>query len=339
MARGWSSVYPSMNGAMTDPDGVRHEEAGRWFAAQRRGMMTLDERNALAVWRSDPRNAETLDRLTAAWDDIEGVSVPTEAAEPRTSRRGLLAAAVGMAAAAAALVVAYPAGYRVLLPERDGTIRTAVGEQRTVTFAEGSVAYVNVDSELSYRFGGARRALALTRGDALFKVAKDPERPFIVMAGGHEIRALGTIFSVSIKGGGGAQVAVSEGAVTVSGGAAAADARPVERLAAGWALDVGAADIGPAAVPRAVVAQSVGEWRRRVITYENASLGEVVADLNRYFPEGLRADPSVAARRLTLRLPVERRDQAVTTLAKLLSLKVVAGADGVAVLTAGPTVG
>lgn len=328
-----------MNGAMTDPDNPRHEEAGRWFAAQRRGMMTLDERNALAVWRSDSRNAETLDRLTAAWDDIEGVSVPTEAAEPRTSRRGLLAAAVGVAAAVAALIVADPAGYRVFFPERDGTIRTAVGEQRTVTFADGSVAYVNVDSELRYQFGGARRTLTLTRGDALFEVAKDPERPFIVMAGDHEIRALGTIFSVSVKGSGGAQVAVSEGAVAVSGGVAAvADARPVERLAAGWALDLGATDISPAAVPRAVVVQSVGEWRRRLITYENASLGEVVADLNRYFPEGLRADPSVAARRLTLRLPVERRDQAVTALASLLSLEIVTGADGVTVLTGGPTV-
>jgi ferric-dicitrate binding protein FerR (iron transport regulator) len=52
---------------MVDKD----EEAARWFAAARRGVMLQEERAAYEEWRRDPANAARLAELQAIWRDLE----------------------------------------------------------------------------------------------------------------------------------------------------------------------------------------------------------------------------------------------------------------------------
>lgn len=47
------------------------EEAARWFAASRRGVMTLEERAAYAAWRSKPANAAAFAEFERVWDALE----------------------------------------------------------------------------------------------------------------------------------------------------------------------------------------------------------------------------------------------------------------------------
>src|SRR5258706_3413361 len=56
------------------------------------------------------------------------------------------------------------------------------------------------------------REVALTRGEAWFKVAHDVRRPFIVSAGRIRVRAVGTAFSVR-RHDDGADVQVTEGVI------------------------------------------------------------------------------------------------------------------------------
>src|SRR3546814_18572093 len=49
------------------------------------------------------------------------------------------------------------------------------------------------------RIGGERRDITLLAGRALFDVAKDPQRPFVVKAGDRTITALGTLFDVDVS--------------------------------------------------------------------------------------------------------------------------------------------
>jgi transmembrane sensor len=58
----------------------RLQEAARWFAARRRGVMTVDERALYEVWVSDADNVSAMARLEQAWALVG-------AAEPRM--RGL----------------------------------------------------------------------------------------------------------------------------------------------------------------------------------------------------------------------------------------------------------
>lgn len=63
---------------------------------------------------------------------------------------------------------------------------------------DGSVVFLNADSELSYpiNFSGRTRELILHRGEAYFEVVKD-ERPFRVTIDNAKINVYGTKFSVS----------------------------------------------------------------------------------------------------------------------------------------------
>lgn len=82
--------------------------------------------------------------------------------------------------------------------DRDYT--TEVGEQRTFNLADGTRVLLNTDSRVIDRYSDRQRLVELTRGEALFDVARgQPQRPFLVKAGGRQITALGTTFVVKIN--------------------------------------------------------------------------------------------------------------------------------------------
>jgi ferric-dicitrate binding protein FerR (iron transport regulator) len=58
------------------------DEAAKWFAASRRGVMTLDERQAYELWRNQPANAAAMRRFTNVWDMLDGVSGPRVERQP-----------------------------------------------------------------------------------------------------------------------------------------------------------------------------------------------------------------------------------------------------------------
>ena len=49
----------------------KNEEAARWFAASRRGVMLHDERADYERWRGEPENAARLAELQAIWQGLE----------------------------------------------------------------------------------------------------------------------------------------------------------------------------------------------------------------------------------------------------------------------------
>ncbi|HEX4508137.1 MAG TPA: hypothetical protein VH722_20590 [Alphaproteobacteria bacterium] len=58
------------------------EEAARWFAASRRGVMLQEERAEFENWKRDPLNAARLAELQAIWEMLEPQPVMPEVAEP-----------------------------------------------------------------------------------------------------------------------------------------------------------------------------------------------------------------------------------------------------------------
>ncbi|HRE82443.1 MAG TPA: FecR domain-containing protein [Opitutaceae bacterium] len=95
-------------------------------------------------------------------------------------------------------------------------------QKRTATFTapqhqllpDGSVVELNAGAEVAHAFTESVRQVTLIRGEAHFRVAKNPLRPFVVNAGGVLVRAVGTAFSVNVDAGG-VEVLVTEGKVAV----------------------------------------------------------------------------------------------------------------------------
>lgn len=76
-------------------------------------------------------------------------------------------------------------------------LSASYGESKKITLSDGSIVNVNAGSTLIYpkSFTANTRSVFLS-GEANFKVAKDPSKPFFVKTKYLAVRALGTIFNV-----------------------------------------------------------------------------------------------------------------------------------------------
>jgi transmembrane sensor len=91
---------------------------------------------------------------------------------------------------------------------------TDAGEQRSIRLQDGSTVVLNSRSKVRVDFNDSRRTVALLQGQALFRVARDPVRPFVVSSDGTSVKAVGTEFDVN-RSHGGTIVTVVEGKVAV----------------------------------------------------------------------------------------------------------------------------
>jgi transmembrane sensor len=124
---------------------------------------------------------------------------------PRFRLPMALASGILIAAAVAAWITASHYGSQY---------STTVGQLAHIAMADGSQVTLNTDSVVRVAVNTTERKVDLQRGEAFFKVAKDPSRPFIVTVGEHRVIAVGTQFSVRREGTD-AQIVVTEGTVRI----------------------------------------------------------------------------------------------------------------------------
>ena len=168
------------------------------------------------------------------------------------------------------------------------TYITNVGEMRSITLEDGSVVELNTRSRLRARFTAAERDVQLLTGEAIFRVAKNPHRPFRVWSGETEIVAVGTEFNVDAHNSS-TVVTVLEGRVRVSNSMSSASGRstgstqpatrPIE-LASGEQAVVAEYD-PPRRVPVADTKRATA-WTERRLIFEETTLTEVAAEFARY---------------------------------------------------------
>ncbi len=93
--------------------------------------------------------------------------------------------------------------------------KSVVGEQQKHTLPDGSIITLNTNSHIDVDFSDNQRTVRLLKGEALFSVAKDPNKPFVVVADNGIVRAVGTEFSVRLQNKS-IDVVVSEGSVELA---------------------------------------------------------------------------------------------------------------------------
>lgn len=180
---------------------------------------------------------------------------------------------------------------------------TAVGEQRSITLEDGSVVELNSRSRLRAHFEDHLRAIELLEGEAIFRVSKDPSRPFRVRTGATDIVAVGTAFNVKASDSR-TVVTVLEGRVRVNqrdaaarSAAAAAKAVDEFELAVGDQLTIAKAQ--PAIRISLRDTEKVTSWTERRLIFEDTPLSAAAAEFARYSPRAIRIeDPSVAERKI-----------------------------------------
>jgi len=156
------------------------------------------------------------------------------------------------------------------------------------------------------RINNGRRDIVLMRGEALFHVAHDTNRPFFVTAAATLVRAVGTAFSVRIRADNSVDVFVTEGRVAV--GSPRSDAAnepqmspPATAVAAGEAAAVSRGRL----TFRHLSAEEMGRklaWTDPSgprLSFWGETLNEVVGEFNRYNVRHLSiVDPQIQQIRL-----------------------------------------
>ncbi len=234
--------------------------------------------------------------------------VPDHVAQPISTPRRRWIAGLALAATVAVL------GVLLALFFSAQVIETGRAERRSLTLADGSVLQIDPESRLRVRLGRHERDVALERGRALFRVAKDPGRPFVVHAGATQVRAVGTQFGVE-QSRQGIVVTVAEGKVAVLAGealgeASASGSGPPPAGRSGTAQTRSSAEVlltagqqvivprrGPAKAVRAVDTNRELAWVAGRLVFDNESVADVVEEFNRYNVVQLHvASPQLAQR-------------------------------------------
>jgi len=285
------------------------DRASDWILRREAGL-TAAEVHAFADWqRADPRHADAVRRHERAWSLLDRPRATGRAGamvqelSRRATRRRRRATLVATACAASLALgwtwLARPPAAAGPAPAMAASAKLVRPDRRVLP--DGSVVELNPEAEIAVDFSGPLRRVALRKGEALFQVAHDKTRPFIVAVGKFEVQAVGTAFDVRVDAGS-LDVMVTEGTVQVrdagaNGGRELVDARNK--------LTVSAAPAPTSApLPRAVAVspQAMAEelsWRAPRLEFAGTPLGEAVALMNREAAAQLVIDdPALAAIRV-----------------------------------------
>lgn len=276
------------------------QRAAEWLARREFNAWADADEAALQDWlAADTAHRVAFLRLQAAWSESDRLQAlaagwrqpgppprghwTTPAGDrielaPRVrTRRSRMPAIAAAAMLVLACTLAIGLGWRSYNRVDSAQYRTAFGATHALPLADGSQAILASDSRIDVRLSRRQRHVALAQGEAFFSVAKDPDRPFVVAAGAHDVVAVGTRFSVR-RDGPDLRVVVTEGTVRLESRGAA---RPEALLPAGSIAMVHGDDV----LVRSVAlddAERLLDWRQGLLAFRDTTLAEAAAEFNRY---------------------------------------------------------
>lgn len=273
----------------TDP--MRHTAAA-WFARMRADDVSERERREFQHWLAEePRHRTVYEHLEMLWSDL-GAHAGTQeiatrlhaiparrlpAARQRPPRRHVAAWTVAALLLIAALVTG-----TVFWSTRQPTSNlytTATGERRTLVLQDGSHVTLDTDTRLAVAFSQRTRQLTLIHGRAFFHVAKDPDRPFLVITPDGIVRATGTQFSV-YEHNDAVEVTLVEGHVIVTTDSPTNHRGTVIAMRAGQRLLMGKGYAAPLLASARVNTDTA--WLSGKLVFDDAPLSSAIAEFNRY---------------------------------------------------------
>ena len=306
-----------MNHSKEQMRALQAAQALEWFIAHRSGTLTETQRQEFIDWlRASPAHAQEYLALTGFVRDFgevaRTIAMPAEelveraraerdtvqsltlfpAPDAETEERHVVGKwswrGMQLAAALAAVVVAVVMVGAVTWWTYDRTVySTAHAEQRSWRMPDGSTVHLNSNSEIKVKFDARRREIQLIRGQALFQVAKDPQRPFWVHTGEAAVKAVGTEFDV-YRQPRRTLISVVEGRVAVWRLQSDSVDQPVARLESGQQAQI--TREATFVRTRAADVRKTVAWLQRQVIFDHDPLGAAIEEFNRYAELRIRID-------------------------------------------------
>lgn len=309
----------------SEPDGI-DSDAMDWLVRRHGGGFDACEEAAFQAWlAADATHARAYARQQAEWTALDRLpadglellranlrsdlaaesasrSCATRPEQPARRRfwvPAFSAACVALVAGAGGFMAWQQWQAQPVFAQSFGTPR---GQQLDVRLPDDSRLRLDTATRVEVAYDRRRREVTLSEGQVVFHVHGDAARPFDVLAGPLRITVVGTRFSVrhtpGLPGDQGVRVAVEEGRVRVQRVGAVAPDGGAFYLGAGQQSGSDAAGVPVPVAP--VSTAGIAPWRDNRVSFDNARLDQVLAELARYGDTGLLVrDPAVAALRVT----------------------------------------
>ena len=352
MANPVSEFFPAGRG------GEAGDQAAAWFAYLRSGHDTEAGRAEFSAWlREDPSHVQAYRLIKDSWeafaevDHIEDRLTASEEARQtaelhapfwqrpafqswRMAAAAMIVVMVGLSVAASALyAILEPTAAEPVAMAQVETLQfeTGAGEVETVSLPDGSVVTLSGNTHMQVRLGETRDVV-LSTGQAYFEVAHDVTRPFEVRAGAAEVRVVGTAFDIR-HGADSVAVSVTEGRVRLSSAAPAGEESGLSMLLTPRQQAV-LSDDGE--VRRGYFdADHTLAWRQRRFYFEDASLCELLVDVNRFSETPVIASsPDACALRVSASFDSAQIDQTLDAVAHSLGLTLERSSDEIRLVSA-----
>lgn len=190
--------------------------ASEWLIERDEGLSS--ERNAaFDAWKNeDIRHEIALRDLEASWNRLRQlrhlIDDPTLQPNPdilsinfrvHRRRRALLTFAISCAATITLIFAVWAFRGNRIATTNDFpsplTYSTTVNDYKQIALSDGSVLEMNANTQVRVNYSEQKRQIDLLKGEAHFKVVKDPSRPFLVDVGSVSVKAVGTEFNVQFN--------------------------------------------------------------------------------------------------------------------------------------------
>ncbi len=239
----------------------------------------------------------------------------------RPTRRGALVASLAAAVVAPAVVATWCFGRA-----KSQEYVTVNGEQRTVTLADESRVFLDAKTRLRVVFEPHARNIQILAGRAHFEVAKDEKRPFNVTVGREIVTAVGTAFTVELRGGA-TSVLLVEGVVKVNqnqGSVATQWMHPGDELLTN--------QTGARSLSSGIDLQKAAAWQSGVLVFQEDTLADAVDRMNNYSSTKMTVEGATArALKISGNFDAGRVERFVDALQTLYPLSVTSSNAGITI--------
>lgn len=303
------------------------EQAAEWMV-----LLSCDDATERAqaehgfrAWRAaDPRHAQAAARIEGfiaqvdtvrrrSGDDARPARAALDAARAGKRRRSALQAGTVLTGIVVLAGAVWFSGLLSAPGLLQADVRSSEREWVEQTLSDGTRISLSGASAIKLRFDATHRTVELLGGDIRVDVAKDASRPFIIETPDTRIRALGTRFLVSYANGKTdlemfeSQVVVENTPPTPTGGPASVVVQGGQRV------QVTQRGIGQIESLDARRVES--GWQQRQLILDERPLPDVLAQLARHRPGGIRFDgDALAGLKVSGVLPLDKPDEALRLL-------------------------
>ena len=196
----------------SDPD----HRAREWFVRLLDEDVSRADLDAWQAWlEEDPAHLDAYQRIVDVWSAAGAATAPRPAQselaaddyDPRIpvetwlrhQRRGRSPRLVWVSAAAALIAVVAWLGWGQIFREPEASrLQTLRGQELHATLDDGSKLALGGQTRVEVRYSRTARKVQLIGGEALFTVASNPRRPFVVETPLGTMTAIGTAFDVDV---------------------------------------------------------------------------------------------------------------------------------------------